>query len=179
MNDPADFGDEIVAFVPDLRAFAKTFHRDAARADDLVQEAILKAWSNQDKFKPGTNMKAWLFTILRNTFLTEIRKKRREVEDVDGAFAAGLSDKPRQESAIEMGEFHAALKQLSEDQREALILVGASGFSYEEAAQICDCAPGTVKSRVSRARTRLAELMQIEDASAIGADAVVAAAAGA
>lgn len=175
MTTSTDLGDEIVAFVPDLRAFARTFHRDASRADDLVQEAILKAWSNLDKFEPGTNLKAWLFTILRNTFLTEIRRKRREVEDADGAYAATLSDKPRQESAMELEDFRNAMAQISEDQREALILVGAAGFSYEEAAEICGCAPGTVKSRVSRARTRLAELMHIEDASMIGTDAIAAA----
>ncbi len=176
MSDPTDLGDEIVAFVPDLRAFARTFHRDPTRADDLVQETILKAWTNHDKFERGTNLKAWLFTILRNTFLSEMRQRRHEVEDVDGAFAATLSDKPRQESALELDEFRTALAQLSDDQREALILVGAAGFNYEDVAKICGCAPGTVKSRVSRARARLAELMRIDDASTIGSDAIAAAA---
>lgn len=167
---------DLVALAPDLRAFARTFHRDPARADDLVQEAILKAWTNLDKFKPGTNLRAWLFTILRNTFLSEMRKRKREVEDADGALVAGLAEKPRQESALELQDFRDALNLLPDDQREAIILVGAAGFSYEEASAICGCAPGTVKSRVSRARKRLSELMRLSETDAIGEDALIAAA---
>ena len=100
---------DLVALTPDLRAFARTFHRDPARADDLVQEAILKAWSNLDKFKAGTNLRAWLFTILRNIFLSEMRKAKREVEDADGKMAARLAEKPSQESALEYQDFHVAL----------------------------------------------------------------------
>lgn len=170
-----DIGDAIVALVPDLRAFARTFHRDAARADDLVQEAVLKAWTNLDRFERGTNLKAWLFTILRNVFLSEVRKQKREVEDADGEMAAQLAVKPRQESAMALKEFKEAIKELPDDQREALILVGASGFSYDEAAAIVGAATGTVKSRVSRARKRLAELMGIDETQTIGAPKVGAA----
>lgn len=169
-------GEQIVEIVPQLRAFARTFHRDAARADDLVQDTVLKAWSNLEKFERGTNLKGWLFTILRNTFLSERRRLRREVEDADGAMAARLSEKPAQEAAMEFLEFREALDALPDDQREALILVGASGFSYEEAAEVVGCATGTVKSRVSRARKRLAELMKLSDPSEIGSDQLTAAA---
>lgn len=179
MVDRAEIEDELIANVPDLRAFARTFHRDASRADDLVQEAILKAWSNLDKFKAGTNFRAWLFTILRNTFLSEMRKKRREVEDVDGVFAAQLAEKPSQEHVMELKDFDRALTQLPSDQREALILVGASGFSYEEAAEICGCAVGTVKSRVNRARKRLSEILQMTETDSGVDDPTIVAALGA
>src|SRR6185369_16848825 len=131
------------------------------RADDLVQETMLRAIANIDSFQPGTNMSAWLFTILRNHFRSEYRKRRREVEDADGHYAETLTSHPEQHGRVELTEFRGALSKLPEEQREALILVGASGFSYEEAAEICGCAIGTVKSRVNRARTRLAELMSI------------------
>lgn len=172
----SDIEAELVQHVPDLRAFARSFHRDPGRADDLVQEAVLKAWSNIDKFKAGTNLRAWLFTILRNTFISEMRRRTREVEDVDGKFAEQLVQRPAQENAMELDNFRRALAQLPDSQREALILIGASGFSCEEAAEICGCAPGTVKSRVNRARTRLAELMRLEDGGDVGvADTVSAA----
>lgn len=167
-----DVEEDLIRFIPDLRAFARTFYRDPSRADDLVQEAILKAWSNIDKFERGTNLKAWLFTILRNTFLSEMRKKSREVEDADGKYAAQLAKKPEQEAVLEYDDFRRAMTQIPDDQREALILVGASGFSYDEAAAICGCATGTVKSRVNRARKKLAELMQIESVHEIGTTGV-------
>ena len=107
-------------------------------------------------------MSAWLFTILRNHFRTEYRKRRREVEDADGGYAERLTAREEQTSHIEFNELREALLKLSADQREALILVGASGFSYEEAANICDCAVGTIKSRVNRARLRLAEILGVE-----------------
>lgn len=157
MSDP--FRDNLLEAMKSLRAFSRTFHRDAARAEDLVQDTMLKAWSKREQFKEGSNMRAWLFTILRNTYLSELRKKKREVEDVDGALTAGLAEKPAQEGHMAMLDFRAALDQLNDEQREALILVGASGFSYDEAAKIVGTAPGTVKSRVSRARKVLAELM--------------------
>ena len=125
------------------------------RADDLVQETLLRALANIDSFQPGTNMSAWLFTILRNLFRSEYRKRRREVEDTDGSYAETLKSHPEQQGRVEFEEFRAALAKLPPDQREALILVGASGFSYEEAAAICECAVGTIKSRVNRARTGL------------------------
>jgi RNA polymerase sigma-70 factor (ECF subfamily) len=122
----------------------------------------MRAWSHLDSFEPGTNMSAWLFTILRNHFRTEYRKRRREVEDADGGYAERLTAREEQTSHIEFNELREALLKLSADQREALILVGASGFSYEEAAKICNCAVGTIKSRVNRARLRLAELLGVE-----------------
>jgi RNA polymerase sigma-70 factor (ECF subfamily) len=115
-------------------------------------------------------MSAWLFTILRNLFRSEYRKRRREVEDTDGSYADSLKSHPEQIGRVEFEEFRTALGKLPPDQREALILVGASGFSYEEAAEICGCAVGTIKSRVNRARGRLAELMQIEGAEDFGPD---------
>lgn len=157
MSDP--FKDELIEALRSLRAFARTFHRDEARAEDLVQETMLKAWTKREQFQPGSNMKAWLFTILRNTYLSELRKKKREVEDADGSLVAGLAEKPKQDGHMAMRDFRNALELLSDDQREALILVGASGFSYDEAAEICGVASGTIKSRVSRARARIAELM--------------------
>ena len=128
--------DVMLAAVPSLRAFAISLCGNVDRADDLVQEALLRAWANLDSFEPGTNMSAWLFTILRNLFRSEYRKRRREVEDADGSYAEALTSLPDQTSHLEMDEFRKALEQLPTDQRESLILVGASGFSYEEAAQI-------------------------------------------
>jgi RNA polymerase sigma-70 factor (ECF subfamily) len=135
-----------------------------------VQEALLRALANIHSFQPGTNMSAWLFTILRNHFRSEYRKRRREVEDADGHYAESLTSHPEQHGQLELSEFRTALNKLPDEQREALILVGASGFSYEEAAEICGCAIGTVKSRVNRARTRLAELMAIQGVDDFGPD---------
>jgi RNA polymerase sigma-70 factor (ECF subfamily) len=160
----------MLAAVPALRAFAMSLCGKLDRADDLVQETLLRALTNIDTFEPGTNMSAWLFTILRNLFRSEYRKRRREVEDGEGRFSATLKSQPDQPGHIEFEEFRTALAQLPPDQREALILVGASGFSYEEAAQICGSAVGTIKSRVNRARIRLAEILGIKSAADIGPD---------
>ena len=160
----------MLAAVPSLRAFAISLSGNVDRADDLVQETLLRAIANIDSFQPGTNMSAWMFTILRNLFRSEYRKRRREVEDADGSYAETLTSHPEQSSHVEFKEFRAALAKLPPDQREALILVGASGFSYEEAAAICECAVGTIKSRVNRARTRLADLLSIESAEDFGPD---------
>ena len=162
--------DQMLAAVPSLRAFAISLSGNIDRADDLVQETLLRAIANIDSFQPGTNMPAWLFTILRNLFRSEYRKRRREVEDTDGSYADSLKSHPEQNSRLEFKEFRTALDKLPPDQREALILVGASGFSYEEAAAICECAVGTIKSRVNRARTRLADLLSIESAEDFGPD---------
>jgi RNA polymerase sigma-70 factor (ECF subfamily) len=168
----ADLGvrESMLAAVPGLRAFAMSLCGKMDRADDLVQETLLRALTNIDSFEPGTNMSAWLFTILRNLFRSEYRKRRREVEDGEGRLAESLKSPPDQQSHMEFEEFRVALAKLPPDQREALILVGASGFSYEEAAQICGSAVGTIKSRVNRARTRLAELLAIENASDLSPD---------
>ena len=170
--DPA-VRETMLAAVPSLRAFAISLSGNVDRADDLVQETLLRALANIDSFEPGTNMAAWLFTILRNLFRSEYRKRRREVEDSEGRFAEGLKSQPEQPSHLEFEEFRTALAKLPSDQREALILVGASGFSYEEAAGICECAVGTIKSRVNRARTHLARLLAIEDASDLGPDSTM------
>ena len=135
-----------------------------------MQETLLRALANIESFQPGTKMSAWLFTILRNLFRSEYRKRRREVEDSDGSYADTLKSQPEQTGHVEFEEFRKALDQLPDDQREALILVGASGFSYEEAAEICGCAIGTIKSRVNRARTRLAQLLSIENLNDFGPD---------
>ena len=163
----------VLAAVPSLRAFAISLSGNVDRADDLVQETLVRALVNIDSFEPGTNLSAWLFTILRNLFRSEYRKRRREVEDGDGTYAESLKSQPEQEARVEFREFRAALAKLPSDQREALILVGASGFSYEEAAGICGCAVGTIKSRVNRARSKLAALLYVEGAEDFGPDETV------
>ena len=162
--------DSVLAAVPKLRAFAISLSGNVDRAVDLVQETLLRALTHIDSFQPGTNLQAWLFTILRNLFRSEYRKRRREVEDADGHYADSLVTHPEQDSQMEFKELRAALAKLPQDQREALILVGASGFSYEEAAKICECAVGTIKSRVNRARNRLAEILHVRDGEDFGPD---------
>lgn len=160
--------------VPSLRAFGMSLTGTADRADDLVQETLVKAWDKQSSFQMGSNINAWLFTILRNEFYSQMRKKGREISDSDGLFAAKLASHPEQDGHLDMEDFRRALQQLPEDQREALILVGATGLSYEEAAEVTGVAIGTVKSRVSRARKQLGEILTITDASAWGPDGVSA-----
>ncbi len=154
---------ELVSHVTALRAFARSLANDPSRADDLVQETVLKAWSNLHNYTAGTNMRAWLFTILRNTFYSEFRKVRHEVEDVDGKFAAQVSERASQDGVMDMRDFERAFALLPADQREALTLVGASGLTYEEASEICGCAVGTVKSRVNRARAKLSEILGMDE----------------
>jgi RNA polymerase sigma-70 factor (ECF subfamily) len=162
--------DDILASVPSLRAFAISLSGNGDRADDLVQETLLRALANIDSFQPGSNLPAWLFTILRNLFRSDYRKRRREVEDADGSYAKTLKTQPAQGAHLEFEEFRSALDKLPQDQREALILVGASGFSYEDAAAICGCAVGTIKSRVNRARSKLSALLYVEGAEDFGPD---------
>jgi RNA polymerase sigma-70 factor (ECF subfamily) len=161
---------DLLSVIPNLRAFAVSLCGNLDRADDLVQETVVKAWSNIDSFVEGTNLRAWLFTILRNIYYSEYRKRRREVADPDGAFAAKLATAPAQGGHMDLLDFRAALQQLPTDQREALILIGASGLSYEEAAGVCGCAIGTMKSRVNRARVRLAEMLAITSGMDFGHD---------
>ena len=168
--DP-ELKESILAAVPRLRAFAVSLCGNVDRADDLVQETLLRALANIDSFRPGTNLTAWLFTILRNHFRSEYRKRRREVEDIDGRHTESLRAQPEQMGRIELNEFKVALARLPPDQREALILVGASGFSYEEAAEICGCAVGTIKSRLSRARSHLATILEVKGTEDFGPDA--------
>lgn len=163
--------EELPEHLAALRAFALSLTRNASAADDLVQDTIVKAWSNIDKFQRGTNLRAWLFTILRNTFYSDRRKRKREVADPDGTHAASLYDKPAHDGRLAMGDFLRAFDRLSPEHREVLVLVGASGFSYEDAAAMMGVAVGTVKSRANRARARLAEMLQLEDGEDILADA--------
>ncbi len=162
--------EDLLALIPNLRAFAISLCGHHERADDLVQETLLKAWGHLDSFQEGTNLRAWLFTILRNSYFSEMRKRRREVEDSDGKKAASLSVAPAQQGHVDMQDFRKALDLLPPDQREALVLVGAAGMSYEEAAEIAHCAVGTIKSRVNRARIKLANLLGIDGANAFGPD---------
>ena len=158
----------MLAAVPSLRAFAISLSRNVDRADDLVQETLLRATANIGSFRPGTSMPAWLFTILRNQFRSEYRKRRREVEDADGTYTESLTSAPGQHSHLELKELATALAKLPLVQREALLLVGASGFSYDEAAAICGIPVGTIKSRTNRARTLLAELLGFDSADKFG-----------
>ncbi|MEQ6202116.1 RNA polymerase sigma factor [Sulfitobacter sp. HNIBRBA2951] len=163
----ADPRDELVDHLPAMRAFAISLTRNSAVADDMVQDTLVKAWTNIDKFHVGSNMRAWLFTILRNTYYSSRRKSKREVADVDGAFTESLAEKPAHDGHLQMNDFRAALAKLKDEQREALLLVGASGFSYEEAAEMCGVAIGTMKSRTNRARKQLAELMGLNEDEAM------------
>jgi RNA polymerase sigma-70 factor (ECF subfamily) len=168
------FREDLIDIIPSLRAFALSLCGSRDKADDLVQEALVKAWAKQDAFQPGTHFKAWMFTILRNHFYSQHRKARREVSDSDGMLSERLCVHPAQYGHIDLREMEEALKRLPDQQREALILVTAEGLSYEEAAAVCNCAVGTVKSRVSRARMRLAALLHLTAASDYGPDEQVA-----
>lgn len=152
----------MVELLPNLRAFARSLCSNPSQADDLVQDAIAKALTHIDQFQPGSNLRAWLFTILRNTYYSDLRKRRRETEDPDGIFAERLADLPNQDGVVDLEDFKRAFAQLSSDHREVLTLVGAFGVGYEEAAEICGCAVGTVKSRVNRARAKLTEQLGLE-----------------
>jgi len=163
MDSSPSWRDEVVGMIPALRAFAWSLAHNGSDADDLVQDTLIKAWTNRDKFEPGTNLRAWLFTILRNTYYTQVLRRRREVRDEAGEYAGTLKTAPTQEWSVAMRALQDALQQLPAEHREALILVGAAGLSYEEAAEICGVALGTIKSRVNRARARLLKIMDAED----------------
>lgn len=169
-NADSEFSRELLKAIPSLRAFGVSLSGAVDRADDLVQETLTKAWANRQSFQPGTNFKAWVFTILRNEFYSIMRKKKREVEDADGAIAAGVGVHGGQDSHMDMNDMKAALTKLPPDQREALLLVSASDLSYEEAAAICGVAVGTIKSRVNRARTKLADILQLANSTEFGPD---------
>jgi RNA polymerase sigma-70 factor (ECF subfamily) len=174
----ADFRADLLSVTPSLRAFALSLVGDPDRADDLVQDTLLRALQKQDRFEPDTTLQAWLFTILRNLFYSDYRRRKREVEDVDGLYAAKLSTLPEQPGCAEFETLRSALARLSDEQREAVLLVGAQGYSYEQVAEICGAPLGTIKSRVNRARKRLAELLEHEHDSDAGADGVMQAALG-
>jgi RNA polymerase sigma-70 factor, ECF subfamily len=166
--------DEILAILPSLRAFAMSLASNADRADDLVQDTLVRAVANIHRFEAGTNLSAWLFTILRNLFHSEYRKRRNEVED--GSYAARLCAPPEQCARLDFEDFRRALTHIAVDQREALLLVGAEGLSYEEAAQVCGVAVGTIKSRVNRARSRLAQMLAVEQGEEFEPDPTIRAA---
>lgn len=170
MNAGLTLRDQLLAAIPSLRAFAVSLGGTRGWADDLVQETLTKAWANLHGFRPGTNLTAWLFTILRNEFYSQLRKRRREVEDADETYSSQLAVAPHQSSHVDFSDFRAALARLPEEQREALVLTGASGFSYEEAAEICGCAVGTIKSRVNRARAALTQMLKLEKDDSFGPD---------
>lgn len=152
-------GDSIVELIPALRAFARTFCRDPSDADDLVQETLLKGLASLDKFEPGTRLKSWLFTIMRNTFNTNIKTYTREAPGlIDCASGRPVSD-ATQEWTLRSREVREAIDRLPTSKREILVLVGVLGVSYEEAAEICSCAVGTVKSRLNRARASVLEYL--------------------
>jgi RNA polymerase sigma-70 factor (ECF subfamily) len=161
---------DMLAALPRLRAFAAALCGRSDMADDLVQETLVKAWANLASFEPGSNMVGWLYTIMRNEFYGQLRKRRREVDDPDGQYAARLATHATQDSHMQFQDFRAALYRLAPDHREALMLVGASGLSYEEAAGLCGCAVGTMKSRVNRARAKLSELLAVGRQEAFGPD---------
>jgi RNA polymerase sigma-70 factor (ECF subfamily) len=163
--EPVDqpFIDGVMAALPSLRGFAISLTKNVDKAEDLIQDTILKAISKQERFAEGTNLQAWLFTILRNNHFSAHRKVSREVEDADGVYAAKLEAIPEQEGRLMMIKLQAALARLPRKQQEALWLVGFEGAEYEDAAVELGCAVGTIKSRVSRARTRVAELLQLDD----------------
>jgi RNA polymerase sigma-70 factor (ECF subfamily) len=169
--DDREFRNDLIGCIPPLRAFAISLTGKMDRADDLVQETLLKAWANRQSFEPGTRLKAWLFTILRNEFYTVFRKRKREVEDANGTIAGNVSVHPEQHGHMDLTDMQTALGKLPVDQREALLLVSASDLSYEEAAVICGVAVGTIKSRVNRARVRLGELLHLKEPSQLGPEA--------
>jgi RNA polymerase sigma-70 factor (ECF subfamily) len=161
-NDKA-FKRELVGLIPHLRAFARTLCGDPAAADDLAQDAMLKAWDARASFQMGTNMKAWTFMILRNQFYSEKRRSWRQSQLDQEAAERTLVAADDPEAPVALDELRLALRSLPDEQREALVLVGAGGFAYEEAADICGCAVGTVKSRVSRARRALQAALDAGD----------------
>lgn len=163
IRDAADWRTGVMALIPSLRAFAWSLSRNGSDADDLVQDTLTKAWAYRDRYEAGTNLRAWLFTILRNTWYSAVSKRRREVADEDGRHAAGLVSEGAQEWSADLRDLQVALSRLPPEHREAIIMVGAAGLSYEEAAEIAGCALGTIKSRVNRARIRLAKALDLEE----------------
>lgn len=159
MDDEA-FKAELVEQIPYLRAFGRSLTGNREAADDLAQEALVKAWNARASFQAGTNMKAWTFMILRNHFYSEKRRAWRQAAWDEEKAERTLTSPADQDTVMDLEDLRHAMSKLPEEQREALILVGAGGFAYEEAAEICNCAVGTIKSRVNRARRALEELMK-------------------
>jgi RNA polymerase sigma-70 factor (ECF subfamily) len=158
LSDP-DFKNQLAQVIPHLRAFGRSLSGSRDLADDLVQETLLKAWAARKRFQAGTNMRAWTFIILRNLFLSQMRRARFKGEWDEITASKLLAAPASQDRHVELGDMQRALLHLPQPQREALILVGAGGFAYEEAAEICGCAVGTIKSRVARGRVALEQLL--------------------
>ncbi|WP_299329177.1 sigma-70 family RNA polymerase sigma factor [Parasphingopyxis sp.] len=156
----AEFKDQLAQVIPHLRAFGRSLSGNRDTADDLVQETLLKAWAARERFQAGTNMRAWTFIILRNLFLSQMRRSKFKGEWDDLTADKLLAAPASQDRHVELGDMQRALMELPETQREALILVGAGGFAYDEAAEICGCAVGTIKSRVARGRAALEAIME-------------------
>jgi len=167
MTPDESWRSQVVEMIPTLRAFAWSLSHNGSDADDLVQDTLIKAWTHREKFEVGTNLRAWLFTILRNTYYSALIRRRREVRDETGEYAATLRSEPTQDWSLAMKSLQTAMAELPPEHREALVLVGAAGLSYEEAAEICGCAVGTIKSRVNRARGRLLKLLDAEDGDVV------------
>ncbi|HRD45212.1 MAG TPA: sigma-70 family RNA polymerase sigma factor [Caulobacter sp.] len=165
------FQRELVQLIPHLRAFARTLTGDATQADDLAQDAMIKAWDARNSYQLGTNMKAWTFMILRNQFYSDKRRSWRQTQLDQEAAERTLVAVDDPEAPVALDELRLAMAMLPDEQREALILVGAGGFAYEEAADICGCAVGTVKSRVSRARKALQGILEAGDYERDGGEA--------
>lgn len=163
----------MVAQMPYLRAFAISLCGSYSQADDLVQDTLIKAWSHADSFQANTNFRAWLVTILRNTYFSEYRKRSREVQDVDNVLAEQIPVKGGQESKAIMSDIQRALNKLAPEHREILLMIGIAELSYEEAAAVCDVPIGTVKSRLNRARAKLAENLGLTSVSDIDSDQTV------
>jgi RNA polymerase sigma-70 factor (ECF subfamily) len=176
-GDEATFRTGLLASVPALRRFALSLAREPAAADDLVQDALLRAWRGRGGFEPGTNLEAWLFTILRNVFYSRHRRQTREIPDSDGDYAGRLATAPEQGGHLDLQDVRAALDRLAPVMREALVLVGIENLSYEEAAAVMECQIGTAKSRVWRARAQLARMLGYGGAD-IGSDGLTLSALG-
>jgi RNA polymerase sigma-70 factor (ECF subfamily) len=159
MSDSDEFSTLLIGEIPRLRGFARSLAKAHDKADDLVQEALCKAWAHRSSFRKGTNLTAWLFIILRNTYYSQVRVQNRTVEDPDGIYSQQLVAHAEQQIQAEFDEFKRAFATLRPEHREALYLVGACGMSYGEAAEVCECPVGTVKSRVNRGRQVLSRLM--------------------
>lgn len=170
----SQFREELTQAIPHMRAFARSLTGDAASADDLAQDALMKAWSARDKFKAGTNFRAWVLTIVRNQFYSDKRRSWRQADWDQELAERTLPAVDNQEQIVALDELRRGLSELPDDQREALILVGAGGYSYEEAAEICGCAIGTVKSRVSRARAALEGIMKAGPMAKANSDGIAA-----
>ena len=175
MSPDAEFRDGLLASIPKLRKFALALTHNRAMADDLVQETLVRAWANHHQFTRGTSLGSWLYTILRNECFSQARRRRREVVG-SGIDSAALGMPPNQQGALDIQNLQLALTKIPVRQREALLLIGAEGLTYEEAAHICKVRVGTIKSRVSRARCRLSEILDIRQKQDLGPDPNVCAA---